>query len=65
MCIRDRLGICRNSEPRSPKAGARGAALRAAPPALRSAIGGFQNPSDSEPRRGPLARWASWDRDLS
>eukprot|EP00969_Alexandrium_andersonii_P220801 9751710-Alexandrium_andersonii.AAC.1 len=53
MCIRDsvvptrpmgqtgphsQLGICRNSEPRSPEAGARGAALRGAPPALGSAL---------------------------
>eukprot|EP00969_Alexandrium_andersonii_P061930 2729997-Alexandrium_andersonii.AAC.1 len=35
-----RLGICINSEPRSPDAGAGGAALRAAPPAIGSALWG-------------------------
>eukprot|EP00969_Alexandrium_andersonii_P144690 6398276-Alexandrium_andersonii.AAC.1 len=45
-----RLGVCRHSEPRCPEAGSGGAALRAAPPALGSALrgGGLRSSADSE-----------------
>eukprot|EP00969_Alexandrium_andersonii_P219242 9682706-Alexandrium_andersonii.AAC.1 len=50
-----RTGICRNSQPDFPEAGAEGAALRAAPPALGSAFLGA--PSFCRFRAAERAVW--------